>query len=107
MTTTFWRLGLAGTLIDSRSCLTPSPRYSGERVGERGSRDARRISARRCWPPAPPLSPALSPAYRGEGVSGSTAAPPPRPSSTEAAFVSPAPAPGVRRTVGTLTPTSG
>src|SRR5688500_11343853 len=50
--------------------LTPSPRYSGERAGERGpvfdgDLECQERRTRR------PLSPTLSPGYRGEGVARS------------------------------------
>src|SRR5687767_7121248 len=60
--------------------LTPSPRYSGERVGERGGRRPTSRTARFADQRDPgdrpftdstrnrPLSPALSPEYQGEGV---------------------------------------
>src|SRR5262245_43207151 len=38
--------------------IVPSPRYAGERVRVRG----------RSWYPLPPLTPSLSPEYRGEGA---------------------------------------
>src|SRR5205814_9879941 len=60
----------------NRRITTPSPRYSGERGARRGkTRSADFLSRARMRPPfvstrTQPLSPALSPEYREEGVGG-------------------------------------